>query len=395
MQPINFQRISFDEANPSSVGAKRAMELYQMGLNQKKTMLANQLSQVQNQYAPQLARGNLKKLDLSNQTANAKLPYAGIGAAADAASKLAYAKLLGPQFVAKLLSNDSILANLPDDQKRSLLASITSSGTDNNGMPNIPSSSNISNPQLSQVLSNRNQQIQQDPQVGQQVQQQNEQNSPPSFAENVANYKGVVKEGEKLGEQRAKDISDLGKRIFTTQNQGATLDYISKSLNSPEFEKIRQVPLLGHQELSYYAKFGTPEQQRMIGSYYTATGDIIKNSARDFPGQFRKGEQSLLASMKPTPSDTVDTARGKVQALSFFNKMLHERSRLTAEFMSKEHMNQAEALERADKLIDGDKIRKSIESQMYPDPMVQLRNKKTGETITIPRSEAIKKYGVE
>jgi hypothetical protein len=47
---------------------------------------------------------------------------------ADAASKLTYAQLMGPQYLAKLLGNKDIAANIPDDQKAQILGNLTRAG---------------------------------------------------------------------------------------------------------------------------------------------------------------------------------------------------------------------------------------------------------------------------
>ena len=58
-----------------------------------------------------------------------KYKYAPITAQAEAASKLAYANLMGPQFLAKIMGNDSALANMSEDQKRSALDKIYQAGS--------------------------------------------------------------------------------------------------------------------------------------------------------------------------------------------------------------------------------------------------------------------------
>lgn len=47
---------------------------------------------------------------------------------AEAASKLAYANLMGPQFLAKIMGNDSALANMSEDQKRAALDIVRKAG---------------------------------------------------------------------------------------------------------------------------------------------------------------------------------------------------------------------------------------------------------------------------
>ncbi len=213
----------------------------------------------------------------------------------------------------------------------------------------------------------------------------------PTYAEKTGAYKGVVEEGQESGKIRAKDIEQLNNSVFNAETNQATLDEVSDILASPTFEKIRQTPLAGHHELQYYAKEGTPEEQQMVGKYYTLTGNLIKDASRDFAGQFRKGEQQLLNGMKPGPSDTVDSAKGKTETLSVLNKMLAARSRLTSKLMSQYHINKLDALEEADRQVNGQEIRKQVHDRL--NPTVTIKNRKTGETKTISVAEA-RKLGV-
>lgn len=373
-----------------------------------------------------------------------KAQYAPLTAQADAASKLAYANLMGPQFLAKLMGNPDVVANSAQLQDPATVARLYQAGMgggSGNALMQIPGGgqqpSAQSNPlswvadKLHGILGGGNQApapssvnafVQTQPQMQPQpnapgvyrgqgadsgtlydskgnnviaTPQEIEEfmgRAPKTYAEKAGEFAGIKQEGTKSGEIRAKDIDELNTIAFNAQTHQETLDDISSILASPEFEQIRQVPLLGHHELSYYAKEGTPAQQNMVGRYYTDTGNVVKDSARDFAGQFRTGEQKLLMGMKPNASDTVDTARGKVESLSYFNKMLAERSKLTSKIMSQYHVNKLQASEAADKQIDGEKIRKSIHDKL--NPTVTIKNRKTGETITVPANEAREKYGV-
>ncbi len=418
--------------------------------------------------------------------------YAPITSYSDAASKLAYANLMGPQFMAKLMGNDSALANMSEDQKRDALQRIygaaqgNGSGNALGGMPGMPSAppmpSGIGQPSTNSFsghVSNALRSVldmfhpspsakQNSLALGGSASNPSQYNAPPgmtdpqspmpsnpdtgdantinipdafnyldewqkspegmakmaqegptyypdeqelsswaksrrpmgetmlpapekTYAEKTGEYKGVVEEGLESGKIRAKNIEELNNVAFNADTAATTLDDLSKILSSPTIEKIRQVPLLGHHELAYYAKEGTPEEQNLVGRYYTDTGNIIKDSARDFAGQFRKGEQQLLNSMKANPADTVDAARGKVESLAYFNKMLGDRSKLTSKYMTQRHINKLQASELADRQIDGESIRKQIHAKL--NPTVTIRNSKTGETKTISIAEA-RKLGV-
>lgn len=65
-----------------------------------------------------------------------KAKYAPISTLAQAASQSAYANLMGPQYIAKMLQNDGILGNLPEETKRQLLQMSTNAGMGQGGASN-------------------------------------------------------------------------------------------------------------------------------------------------------------------------------------------------------------------------------------------------------------------
>lgn len=213
---------------------------------------------------------------------------------------------------------------------------------------------------------------------------------PLTYAEKEARYRGMQKEGEALGDIRAKDRETLNDTAFNATTYQGTLNQISDILASDSFAQIRKNPLAGHHEIAYYALEGSPEQKEMIGQYYTLTGNLIKAASRDFAGQFRKGEQQLLNGMKPGPKDTVDIAKGKTEALSVLNRMLAERSSLTSKIMAQYHVDKLKASEVADNLIDGTKIRQETHDRLYPTITLEDPNR-PGITITLPILEARKR----
>ena len=431
---------------------------------------------------------------IDTQINKIKKQYAPITAQSEAASKLAYANLMGPQFLAKIMGNDAALGNMSEDQKRNALSMIyqaaSGQGSGSNpfgqqqgghasgiGQPGTnslsgwimnklkgafdgPSSKqnamaqggSASNPgqyngpvgaatppaprqaPMEQPMGGQEddgidheydafiQQWLQSPQGKQEIAKGEAANIPspeefhamkngqqpttppsmememtggrqegPTYAENAGRYKGIVEEGTESGKIRAKQREELDNTIFNAETNQQTLDEVSDILGSPEFEEIRNVPLAGHHELSYYAKEGTPAQQQMVGRFYTLTGNLIKDASRDFAGQFRKGEQQLLNGMKPGPSDTVDSAKGKTESLSVLNKMLTERARLTSHLMDEYHISKLQASEMADKKVNGQQIRKDVHDRL--NPTVTVRNRVTGESKTMSVAEA-RKLGV-
>lgn len=343
----------------------------------------------------------LSAQSIENKLNKIKADYAPLTAQSEAASKLTYANLMGPQFLAKLMGNPDLVANSPQLQDPATLAKLYQAGMGQGSGLNVLNQqkqpgtlSDFLTDRIKQVLGGSNNQPSSNSlldqpnlsdsdresinklQPGQSytVQGNQPQSNPMipqnknSFAENAASFQGIKREGEELGKVRADTIKDLDNTFYNSQIKGATLDQLTNIVTSPEFERIRQLPALGHHELAYYARYGTPEEKQLVGQYYTLTGNIVKDSARDFPGQFRRGEQTLLFSMKPSPSDTADAAKGKIEALTVMNKMMGQRAKLTSQLMNQYHIDQGTAAEIADKQIDGDSIRKEIHVKLNPRP---------------------------
>lgn len=373
---------------------------------------------------------------LQNQIDAAKARYAPITAQADAASKLAYASLMGPQFLAKLMGNEDILSNIDDPKKRNVLQMLLGAGTGQNALmnglgantANVANQGNVPNaiqdpvgnlfakginyfknawnfgdkssPQSNNAFAQQpvlQSQVNQ-PMVGSSTQAPQQVDSIPeitapqsdgSWVGNRAAYAGRVEEGKKAGELRAGDIKELNDTAFNANTMQGTLDELSGIVNSPEFRQIRQIPIAGQHEIGWYAKFGTPAQKRMIGNFLSEQGQVVVNAAGQFKGAFRAGEQGLINTMKVNPSDMPEVASGKIQGMSILNQMLAQRSALTARLMEDQHLSKGKAMEIADKQVNGKKIREHLDKSI----MITVRNKKTGDKKTISLLEA-RKLGV-
>lgn len=369
----------------------------------------------------------LTKSNLENAYNTIKNKYAPITIPAEAASKLAYANLIGPQFVAKMLGNQDIAANIGDSQLKEAIQSLYKTGMSQPSSSNAFSNLNSQNTQqssnplqwltnkVSNLFNNSDMQSQSQnkliPRSNRQIplnevnnlvyipsirkfgtpeQAQALAGSTPgstikidtngkpivttsaegkTYFEKSGEAAGLKEEGKESGKIRANDIKDLNDIVFNAETKQSTLDDINNMISSPEIRQIRATPLAGRHEMAYYAKFGTRAQQQLVGRLYAQMGNIVKDSSRDFAGQFRKGEQQLLQGMKPNDSDTVDAMIGKAESLSVMNKLLMERSRLTSKIMSKYHINKLEAQEYADKQVNGQSIRDQIHNTLNPKPL--------------------------
>lgn len=212
---------------------------------------------------------------------------------------------------------------------------------------------------------------------------------------NIPIATGLSELQKSLAKENAKSIKELSDSAFAGQTKQATFDEIGKIITSPVYEQMRQTAALGKYELGYFKNFGNPEQQEMVGSLISLSGQVVKDTAQDFKGQFRKGEQSLVQDMKVNTGDTVYSARGKLAAMELMNKFLTQRSRLTADFMTR-GMNQVQAQDEADKLINGDAVRKQINESLKTTQgkSISIKNRNTGEIKTISSDEA-KEMGLQ
>lgn len=358
----------------------------------------------------QFLRGNeIQKGTLENR-------YAPMSKVAQAASQLAYAKLMGPQFMAKALGNEGIRANLTDPQLKQALDLIYSAGSGQgtganalNQMPENANSFDYNNPigsLLDKVVSstrnalfkngNREMPEAQNPfinqpnlssqdrnaigtlQPGESYQIQGNQSTPtmtapennaPSrqFPINEGRYKGIVSEGQELGKIRAENINDLDNQYQQAIQAEVPIKHLMDISQSPTFINMRnKIPFFQDKQLQVLSKIGTPEQQQLIGDFVTSAQNAVANTINGFKGRILDKEITMANNMKVSPNDTWNVMLGKLASIETFNQMTKQRSRIAAQLMQQEHINKGDALERADKQIDGNKIRESVESQLNP-----------------------------
>ena len=183
---------------------------------------------------------------------------------------------------------------------------------------------------------------------------------------------GLSEQGKELSKQDARKISALEDIVLSSSSKLDTFKELNGMLGSDEFEAMRRNPALGQHELGWYAKFGTKAQQDMVGKAQTYMGNIIKDSAKDFAGQFRVGEQALLNNMKPNPGDSLDMMKGKAEALTFLTTMLSKRAELEADYMRNSGLSPLQAKIAADKMLDPIALKQEIRTILHPAKNVEI-----------------------
>jgi hypothetical protein len=383
-----FNPLSFDQANPLIAGLLKGQQFGQ----------------------------SMQQFPLKQEILKTKAQYAPLTAQADAASKLAYANLMGPQFLAKLMGNTDILANIPANERNDALKLLLQSGTgqgtgqtalanpylkqhlqQNNNGNGMSQNGQTSNSSAGYAYDNNGNNIIASPQeqtaIANNVWKTAEQipnNREDQWAENVGRYKGTVKEGEETGKYIAEDLQDLGRQYDANLRLGDKFGTLTGLINDPEFQNLRSnIPFFQDKQLSVLSKIGTPQQQQMIGRFKNTAEEVVRDTINSFTGRILKGELDISRNMKINDNDTFNVMLGKVQSAMTYKDLNTKRIELAADIMSNEHISKMKALRKADKMIDSQSVIDNINKKL--DYKVTVRNKKTGETEEIPASEARKR----
>jgi hypothetical protein len=399
----------------------------------------------------------LTNSNLENVIKGAQAKYAPVTTLADAASKLAYSSFMQPQYMAKLLGNSDIVANMTPDQRRAALGLVNNPASANpfalvqalmqgqqqpgllqravnsvrnaffGGQDQSPSTPQMGASNLSQQDQNaiRNmrpgdsyviQGNQGTPGTGADSGMSYDQNgnnvvaSPQEIAnagnktpaynssyqeplnnnadyfENVGQAKGTVKQREEQGTIRAKAIDELDQQYQQAIQAEVPLQHMNEIVTNPIFQNMRNYPWFQGAQLNMKSKIGSPEEQKLIGDFITTAQNAVAQTVMGFRGRILDKEVTMANNMKINPDDTFNVILGKLPSIEAFNEMSKQRSRIASELMDKKKMNRGEAMEAADKMVNGPAIRSNVEKMLdYP---VHVRNKKTGQVVTMPASKA-------
>lgn len=401
------------------------------------------------------ARGinQLRNEQLETELNRIKAQYAPLTTQAEAASKLAYANLTGPQFLSKLFGNEHIVANVPEDQKAAVLQRLQAAGMGQGTGANVfsqlgqntPSNSSNSlagglfdylknkimpssstgissvspqNALLQAPVQTKNQapistrgsgiMMSEHPEQ-EELLRKAESNPPrsieptgtiptdtvkkPTYSENVARYRDVIKEGEILGKERGKAISDIGKEQISLSTSGDILDRLIDITQDPIFKNMRnEIPFFQDKQLNVLSKIGTPEQQKAIGNFISTAQAFKASTVNSFKGKALEKEFGLADKIKIDENDTMGVAQGKLSSLKTLKEIAETKNDIILGLMTDEHMNLGDATKKANKLVNTKHIEKKIDNLLSPPTTIMYKN---NEEYRIPtdKVEAAKKAG--
>lgn len=180
--------------------------------------------------------------------------------------------------------------------------------------------------------------------------------------------KGVSDWEKKLHAEDAKLVGQWGETLTAAHDMQPTLDAIQEIITSPVLAGMKQHPELFGHDMAWFQRFGSKEQQEMVGNLQTYTGELYTNMGQKFKGQFRVGEQALVKELKPDPKDSLGVLVGKSNALQAINQIVTRRISAADKLVRSGKYSPSEALQKADKMVNGkqirDQVKKHIEDQI-------------------------------
>ena len=367
---------------------------------------------------------------------------------AEAASKLAYANLVGPQFISKLLQNPSALGNLSEEQKRAMLDLVQKAGMGQStgnaltqNMPsNIPQSTGSGQPHtnafsrrvkdaynalignqpgqnnaLNQSMPNTQQNEmpsavsnaqpvtrpangvskvgeqwydgEGNPVYGEETTQPNQ----PSYAENAGNFLGTQKQKEIEGQNRAKALEDVGETQLGLMRQGDALNNLTDLVTKPEFQNMRNtIPAFQSTQLNILKTLGTPQEREMIGKLQAAAESVVANTVAGMGKKHLVTEYELAKRQKVNDSDTMESINGKMKNAIELHDIAEKKNDIIANLLSK-GTNLVDAVKQANKKVSLKDVQQRT-NKLF-ERKIEITNSKTGEKKEVTIEEA-RKMGV-
>lgn len=155
------------------------------------------------------------------------------------------------------------------------------------------------------------------------------------------------------------DIAELG-RIY---NQ------VEADLQTPEWGKLKakafnrfgdKVRSIG---IETYKSIGDKDTKEVIGRLESNLGRLVAEYAKVFKGAFRQGEQALLESVKPRPSEPLEVQLAKINQLNEANRFANHLAQRVPVLVRKEGYTADEAYDIALKEVNADKWFDSLQRQ--------------------------------
>lgn len=193
-----------------------------------------------------------------------------------------------------------------------------------------------------------------------------------SYAEKEAEYHKIQSEGKEEGKIRAVQRKELDDDVKQAIKVSGPLKHLGEILKNPKFQNARRLPGFQKLQLDAKAQIGSKEEQEIIGDFQTTALEVVAATVMGFGGRILDKEIGLSNDMKLAPKDTIDSMIGKYPSIVAFKEMTKQRSSIASKLMNQDKsLTLTEAFEKADKKVDGEKIRARVKKELKAKPAEQ------------------------
>jgi hypothetical protein len=183
--------------------------------------------------------------------------------------------------------------------------------------------------------------------------------------QNINDHKADLEYTKSLNKEEGKTFSKMQDEAISGIKAQPVLDEMKSIVSDPILEQIRQHPYLGHYELGYYRRSGTPEQKQLIARFDVAANKVIADTAKGLNTRFTDKDLALAREMKIKDDDSLDAMKAKAESLAVLHEIGQHRLDKAIEIASSQRISPYAAFKQADAAINGDEIRKGIRKQIY------------------------------
>lgn len=214
----------------------------------------------------------------------------------------------------------------------------------------------------------------------------------PSYGENEAAYIRQQEQGKALGGVAGKMQGEIAQRLDTLAATGGSIDRLIEEFTNPELINLRnEFPYLQDMQIEAASHLKDPRIQNMIGQIKTDIEQFKGATVMGFGGQTLKREFEYADKLKPSLNDTVYTATGKLQTLKILHDVAEKKARLIDQYLKNKNMTPAEAVSKANKMVDVSSIEKRVKELTAP--TVEIENPETHQSMFITTKRA-KELGI-
>jgi hypothetical protein len=186
-----------------------------------------------------------------------------------------------------------------------------------------------------------------------------------SYGQNEANYRKLQEEGKEEGKIRSNERKDLDTEYKQSLQVATPLKHLGDIIKNPTFAKARNLPGFQELQLNVKSQIGNEAEQKIIGDFQTTALEVVRQTIMGFGGRILEKEIGLSNQLKLQPKDTIASMLGKYPTIVTFNNMTMQRARKASQLMAKDKsLTLSDALEKADKQVNGDKIRAKVEKEL-------------------------------